>query len=284
MSIFFFFFFLEKKLLPTLSQSIYQGDRIVPLSRSTELGASLEYELSYKNWSFVEVITTWSQQKRKLTSYSFRMIFHATDITDFDQQLAAFRAAQSFSPSGQLSHVFANAGNIGSYTLYPVENIDSSATNGGEATKTLVKPSLPCVQVSLIGMYYTAYLALHFLTLGTKAKSGALDTGTPAEKDLLDRSLTLMGSVMSYKGYKGLSDYCMAKAGVRGMFKSLRNDIKESTGIRLNLLAPTYVETPIYPKGIDLSVYKFAPMEFLVRIAQQLVCDTTIHGMQTISF
>ena len=207
------------------------------------------------------------------------MIFHATDITDYDQQLAAFVAAQSFSPSGQLHHVFANAGNIGNFTVYPAEAADSSATNGGEAKKLPVKPSLPCVQVSLIGMYYTAYLSLHFLTLGAKAKNGGLDTATPAERDLLDRSLTLMGSVMSYKGYRGIADYSMAKAGVRGMFKSLRNDIKESTGIRLNLLAPTYVETPIYPKWIDLSVYRFAPMRFLVQIAQQLVCDTTIHGM-----
>lgn len=116
-------------------------------------------------------------------------------------------------------------------------------------------------------MYYTAYLATHFL--------GTDERNNPSTHD---RSLTLTGSVYSYRGLPNNVDYALSKAGARNLFKSLRGQIKDWAGIRLNMLAPTFCLTPLLqglpmPGGI-----RFAPIENVVDAAAKIVTDERIHS------
>ena len=94
-------------------------------------------------------------------------------------------------------------------------------------------PSTLTIDVTLTGVYYTAILALHYFRLKP--------TGTlrqPQSK----KQILFIGSLASYIDVPPVGDYNAAKFGVRGLWKSIRREIRE-LGIRSNLIAPTFLPT-----------------------------------------
>ncbi|KAI9723193.1 MAG: hypothetical protein M1828_004296 [Chrysothrix sp. TS-e1954] len=182
--------------------------------------------------------------------------FAQCDVTSYQSQLAAFKLAVPYAPSKTLSHVFANAGVPGHFMTIPsADKFDPEADPA--------EPRLGSIQIGLIGAYYSAYLATHYLR------------NTPG-----DRSITITGSMSAYTPLPYRGDYCAAKAGARVLMKTMR-PIHKDLKMRVNLLVPNFVLTPMTADRADEITkrgYHFSSMDDVVTAAERLVSDENVYG------
>jgi len=68
-------------------------------------------------------------------------------------------------------------------------------------------------------------------------------------------SIINMSSQMGHVGYPGRTVYCMTKHAVEGLTKSMAVELAEF-GIRVNSVAPTFVETPLTTPMFDDDAFK----------------------------
>jgi len=135
----------------------------------------------------------------------------AADATDVAATEAALaRAADHF---GKLDILFANAGIPG-------------ATPAG-ATRPEVFEQV--IRTNLTGVFFTVQAALPHLNDGA--------------------SIILNGSVISVLGNPGYAAYAASKAGVRAMARVLASELSPR-GIRVNVVAPGAIRTPIWGAAI----------------------------------
>ncbi|CAK7236797.1 hypothetical protein SCUCBS95973_009731 [Sporothrix curviconia] len=121
---------------------------------------------------------------------------------------------------GRVDIVLANAGIMSAGEPLLADTLDDAGH--------LKEPSLGVLDVTLRGVILTSKLAIHTFR---KQKSPG--------------SLVITGSAASYVDAPGLPLYGVAKHGVLGLMRSLRDDIAaEPTNIRVNLVAPSFVDTP----------------------------------------
>lgn len=185
-----------------------------------------------------------------------RAQFVQADVTDYHAQLAAFKAALAFGP---LDHAIANAGVKGN--TFPEPSTIDRDTDPPE-------PVPSQIQTSLIGAFYTAYLANHYIARPS------------AEEGARVRSLTLIGSLAGYSGLPWRPDYTAAKFGMRGIMRSLRQPLI-TTGMRVNLIAPGYVETSLTAgrhDDVKSRGFSFIPLEQAVDAVMRVLADARIHG------
>lgn len=137
-------------------------------------------------------------------------------VTDWSAQLRLFQTAEK--NYGPVDIVYANAG---------IDEIEDTFSDTFDSTGTLVEPSLIVLDVTLKGAILTAKLALSAFRRNNKA--GAL---------------VFTGSAASYLDSRGVPVYSAAKHGVLGLARSLRETATiEGRGIRVNLVAPAFVNT-----------------------------------------
>ncbi|CAN8100140.1 unnamed protein product [Discula destructiva] len=163
--------------------------------------------------------------------------FVRVDVTDWASQAALFQTAARLSPTGEIDAVVASAGvsdREGTITGKGFEN------PAGLDAPNPPAPDLKCIEVNLIGMLYTAHLALFWLQQNSKAPS-ASDT-----RDARDRHFLIIGSSAGLFALPGVPQYVTSKHGVTGLFRSLRT-LSFRQGIRVNMLCPYFVDTPILP-------------------------------------
>lgn len=89
-----------------------------------------------------------------------------------------------------------------------------------------VKPDFRIIEINLIGLAYTAKLALHYFR---RQPLGSFR----------DRCLIIKGSIASYADQPGSPQYNISKWGARGLMRNLRRTTWKE-GIRVNLVAPWY--------------------------------------------
>jgi NAD(P)-dependent dehydrogenase (short-subunit alcohol dehydrogenase family) len=158
------------------------------------------------------------------------------DVTNWEAQVAAFKAAVLKSPSKSIDIVVANAGISGSDGFF--EGIHQSnleihlfgqtlAKFGPEDGEEPHKPTLRILETNLLAMIYTSKLAMHYMKRQDPSH---------------DRCLILKSSIMGYLDTNGSPTYGAAKHGVRGLMKVLRR----RSGLRVNVVAPWYV---LFPRG-----------------------------------
>jgi len=131
---------------------------------------------------------------------------HQVDVAD-DQSAAAFVAAAE-EAFGSLEAVVLNAG----------------ITKDGLAMRMSTDDWQSVIRTNLDGAFWTAKAALRGMM---KARSG---------------SIVAISSVIGLGGNAGQANYAAAKAGMIGMAKSLAKEVG-SRGIRVNVVAPGYIET-----------------------------------------
>jgi NAD(P)-dependent dehydrogenase (short-subunit alcohol dehydrogenase family) len=133
------------------------------------------------------------------------------DATDIAATDAAIkRGAEKF---GKFDIVFANAGIAGGTPL------------GSSTVEAFEK----VISTNLTGVFFTVQSALPYL------------------KD--NASIILNGSVISVLGIPGYSAYGAAKAGVRAMARIMASELSPR-GIRVNVVAPGAIRTPIWGPAI----------------------------------
>ena len=89
--------------------------------------------------------------------------------------------------------------------------------------------------VNAKGVYYTSKIAQHYF--------GLVPDGQEQEKVHPRKTLILIGSLGGYLEFNN-AEYCSSKWAVRGLFRSIRS-MMEDLGYRVNLIAPTIMDTPM---------------------------------------
>ena len=189
------------------------------------------------------------------------------DVTQWQSQVDFFRTAEQLSPHGGIDCVVANAG--------IADNMPSFETPQGLDAATPPPPNLKCFEVNLLGVMYTAHLAMFYLPRNpNSAKAGSSQT-----QQSRDRHLLLLGSVASLTPLPGQAQYCVSKHGVLGMFRSLRATAFVH-GVRVNMLCPYFIDTPLIPTAgrALLAGSAMGKPEDVVDAGSRLVADTRIVG------
>lgn len=191
------------------------------------------------------------------------------DVTNWQSQVDFFRTATELSPTKGIDAVVANAG--------ITEEAMSFQRPVGLDTPEPPKPNFNAFDVDIVGVMYTAHLAMWHLPRNPRSQTASPSTipgpNTP------DRHLLLIGSVASIAPLAGSVQYSVAKHGVLGMFRSLRSTAF-ANGIRVNMLCPYFIDTPIIPAGGRLLLAGGATgkPEDVVDAGTRLMADTRIVG------
>jgi 5'-hydroxyaverantin dehydrogenase len=211
----------------------------------------------------------------KLTSEGYHVQYLQCDVSDWASQVAAFKAAIEFSPNKTLDAVAAFA------AVDPLENlIDQIKADKDVSLRTdPAPPSLRTIDINLRGSYYTATLALHYFRL---------ESQTPLVGGAT-KALIFVSSLAGYLDDDHNIAYTTSKFGTRGLFRALRRrtDKEFTPGVRVNLIAPWAVKTPMTEPllkvmeglGIqDGQGITFAKKETCAEAVGTCVVDQKIHG------
>ncbi|KAI9708901.1 MAG: hypothetical protein M1828_002573 [Chrysothrix sp. TS-e1954] len=190
------------------------------------------------------------------------------NVTDWQSQVNLFKEAAKLSPHGGIDIVVANAGIAGLDGFEEPEKLDED---------TPPKPNLKTIEINLIGVLYTTHLALFWLQKnpGSKPAHAKIE---PQERPR-DRHLLLIGSMASLGPIPAQPLYAVSKHGVLGLFRTLRATCWIH-GIRVNLVCPYFIDTPILTAGARLMLAGGAmgKPEDVIEAATRLVADTRIMG------
>lgn len=143
--------------------------------------------------------------------------FIPCDVTSWNDQVRLFRASVSFSPTGKIDYVVANAG---------IHRKDEVFMNTGEQEPE--EPDLDTIDVNIRGTLYTAKLAMHHFVK---------QNGQKPSPDQEDTCLVLVGSGAAFLDCPRAPQYCASKWAMRGIMHSLRRTAFYY-GSRVNIISP----------------------------------------------
>ena len=158
------------------------------------------------------------------------------DTTSWDDQVRLFQEAASFSPTGKVSYVVANAGiaardNIFEFSgnLPPIIVQDPLLTTSIiREEKEPSKPDLRVIDVNISGTLYTVKLSLHYFI----KQNG--QTPSPQQEDTC---LILIGSGAAFLDCLRGPQYPATKWAMRGIMHSLRRTAFYYCN-RVNVISP----------------------------------------------
>lgn len=197
-----------------------------------------------------------------------QVYFIQFNAVNWDSQLSMFRRAAELAKPGAINAVamFAAVDNQPNI-------IDLVIASSKEQ---ICKPDTSNLEVNLIGVFYSSYLALYYLQ--HSAQRGTERT---------DSSLLFISSLAGYLDDSHNTTYTASKFGTRGLFRSLRGRAGAELGIRCNLIAPWAMKTPMTDpllermeqhgikegKGVT-----FADHRTLVEVVFKCLADCSISG------
>ena len=191
------------------------------------------------------------------------------DTTNFASQINAFKHAIQFAPSKSLDVVALFAGVTAEHGSIMDHLVDVKPSLENDPAP----PHIQSLSINLIGIYYSAYLALNYFRLPSQP------TDVPSS---VDKSLIFINSLAGYLDFARHTTYNVSKFGARGLFRSIRSETKQA-GARCNLIAPWLVKTPMteslqhkFPeegKGVS-----WARVEDVVECVSRVVVDSTVDG------
>lgn len=215
---------------------------------------------------------------RKSTKNNNHHYIHC-DVTDWQSQVDFFREAEKLSPHRGIDSIVANAGIADPFpTFQDPRDMDTNPTPP--------KPDFKCFEVDMVGVMYTAHLAYFYLPRNPGSQSACPPAPTSnntfptvPKKTIRDRHLLLIGSCASIMAIPGQVLYNISKHGVLGMFRSLRATTFMS-GVRINLLMPYFIDTPILPAPARalLAGGATGKPEDVVDAGTRLMADASISG------
>lgn len=150
-----------------------------------------------------------------------------------------------------------------SYRAANEQSLTASADAEGDEP---VEPDLKIININLIGVSYTAKLAIHYLA---RNKEGS------------DRCLIMTSSLAGYLDLPGSPQYNAAKFGVRGLMRALRRT-GSATNMRVNIIAPWFVRTPIIADPVqdllESKGIKFAEKADVGAAVLHIASDRSMNG------
>jgi 5'-hydroxyaverantin dehydrogenase len=201
---------------------------------------------------FNKKATSEQTEQKRVWFHEHRVQFVASDVTSFPSLAKAFKTALDFHPLHMLNIVVPNAGVATGHeqllSVFAPERFPLASLDADSPPPTC--PDLRSMDVNLKGVIYTVSLAMHYFRLpGMQARTN-------------NKAITFVSSMAGYTSLPGGTLYMTSKFGVRGLFHSMRKYVG-SEGVRVNLVAPTYVRhfqvlTP--PLSVLLSLLPNLPL------------------------
>lgn len=141
------------------------------------------------------------------------------------------------------------------------------------------KPNLKTLEVNLIGVLYTTHLALFYLPRNPGSSACSTLAGSNRKDQGRDRHLLLLGSMASLSPIPAQVLYGVSKHGVLGLFRTLRSTAFVH-GIRVNILLPYFIDTPIVPASVRvlLAGGAMGKPEDVIDAATRFAADESIIG------
>ncbi|KAE8165662.1 hypothetical protein BDV40DRAFT_297370 [Aspergillus tamarii] len=184
------------------------------------------------------------------------------NTTIWEDQAHLFREAVSFSPTGKIHYVVANAG---------IHRPDEVFLYSGDDQEPQ-KPDLSTIDVNIQGTLYTAKLASHYFIK---------QNGQSPSPEQEDTCLVLIGSGAAFLDCPRAPQYCASKWAMRGIMHSLRRTAFYY-GSRVNIISPWYVKTNILSEEAFAHVSSLGVVLATVEDAGQcllrILSDTGING------
>ncbi|KAJ5823677.1 adam [Penicillium robsamsonii] len=188
--------------------------------------------------------------------------FIECNTANWDDQVRMFQEAASFSPTGKVSFVIANAG------IHRQDEVFSYAGDG----RMPEKPDLATIDVNLVGTLYTSKLASHYFIA---------QNGQEPSKSQEDTCLILIGSGAAFLDCPRAPQYCATKWAMRGVMHSLRRTAFYY-GSRVNIISPWYVKTNILSEEAFAHItsvgVQFAEASEAGQCLLHILSDSTING------
>lgn len=200
--------------------------------------------------------------------------FHC-DVTDWDSQVAFFKAAAAASPHGGIDVVVANAGIVDPKSNRRFENPEAIPADPDAP----YKPSTKILDVNITGAMYTANLALFWLP---RNGSDKVNSDEKPEADGHDRCLLFLGSYAGVWHLCGQSHYTASKHAITGLFRAMRGTAWKH-GVRVTMLCPYFVsESSMFPLGAEAAFLTgtAGPAQHadVLDAATRLIADESIVG------
>ncbi|EGS22992.1 uncharacterized protein CTHT_0014720 [Thermochaetoides thermophila DSM 1495] len=196
-------------------------------------------------------------------------VYQHCDVTSWADQVSLYRFAMSSSPSGSIHTVVAAAGIVELANPTSGQHFDFPTSSLSSSDMIPSPPPLRVINVNLMGVMYTTHLALHFLPLNKPNKGAGSDS-----------HILLISSIAGLLPLPGQTEYAASKHAVIGLFRTLRATAWSTQQIRVNCLAPYFVDTPLLPPAAHalLAGGVLAKLEDVVNAATRLVADEEIRG------
>ncbi|KAI9774095.1 MAG: hypothetical protein M1840_005188 [Geoglossum simile] len=252
------------------------GKSVLVTGGASGIGAGIvkEFAEAGAHVTFADIDSTLGDTLRDdLRCRGLHANFIRTDVTKWDELVAAFVAAVQFAPHKALDIVCPNAGIIGPQLVseWPGEKARGTPPPAAPAAPP-PRPDLKNLEVNLLAVMYSVQLAVHYFRLPSSA--------APRRGERADKAVILTGSIMSYLDCPSADLYGVGKMGVRGLFKALRGAALPP-GVRVCMVAPTYIHTPLTDpvlSHLTAAGVKFAPLSSAISAFLRLASDPAIHG------
>ena len=209
----------------------------------------------------------------EFSSQGHHVTFAHCDTTDYTSQVGAFKHAVKFAPTKTLDIVALFAG----VTAEHGSIMDHLVNVTPSLDKDPPPPQIRSINTNLLGVYYSAYLALNYFRLPSISSQSDSTTSSLPNKQLL-----FINSLAGYIDFPNHTTYNVSKFGVRGLFRSIRSEAKKA-GARCNLIAPWLVKTPMtealqhkFPG--DQKGLSWAKTEDVVDCVSKTVTDVSVDG------
>lgn len=207
-----------------------------------------------------EEVTTAIQRSVRDTQGLGSARFFYCDVSSWESQSQMFVNILEWSPAGRhvINCVIASAG------VTEVGRILAEDDPARDPRQPPPPPNLRTFEINYVGALYTIRLAQYFLR---KNPSG-------------DRHLIIMGSFAGFLHSPLACLYSSSKHGLIGLFTSLRLTSQPHHNVRINMLSPYFVKTPIMPAAVGLMVvgHQLVDMDKCTNIVVRFCGDDRIKG------
>ncbi|KAK8055002.1 hypothetical protein PG993_000229 [Apiospora rasikravindrae] len=167
---------------------------------------------------------------------SNHVTFVHTDVASYASVLNLFK--QAWQLHGRIDYAISNAAVVETGKLF--------ATGDDDAAIEEPPPSL-ALDINLKGSVFFTRVAVHYLRKSLAHHRDA--NGDTAQEDA---SIVLVGSIASLGEFPGLFQYSATKQGIMGLFRSTKDYLQETEGIRVNAVLPNSTRTQMVAGVIDL--------------------------------
>ncbi|KAL7273935.1 hypothetical protein RUND412_003182 [Rhizina undulata] len=243
---------INKQNFPSL-----KGKVVVITGGATGIGATT-ISLLHDLGAHVVMGDTNSAAAEALVAPMKNVHFIKTDVTDYKSVHALFQKAYSL--HNRIDVAISNAG------LVEIGNVfDPDLTEENIAKE----PLMLVLDVNLKGTIYFSRLAVFYLRK-SKAENPGGENGR----------LVLVSSAAGFGEYPGLVLYSASKHGVLGLYRSVKNYLQPSNGIKMNVICPDMTDTQMVTGVIALYKAAGIPVNRPEDVAESILhlSSSDVHG------